>query len=414
MSKIVRFDPQPEELHRLRSGPLGPQIGGFAALLSQLGYCQANGWQKIRLIAELGRWLQSRGTKLTELHEGQISAFLRARWKRVSRQSGDQITMSQLLQHLRQAHVISPAPAALPSEIDSLEQAYRQFLLQERALAPASVEQYAGVTRRFLSHRFPNGKVRLKNLRAEAVTDFVLHDTSGRGRRSAQLMATVLRSFLSFLFQQEWIATNLAAAVPTVAGGRLSELPRFLEPAQVEKVLRSCDRRRKVGRRDYAILLLLARLGLRAGEVAQLTLEDIDWRTGELLVRGKGARIDKLPLLQDVGQALVDYLQKGRPECSSRRVFIQSKAPYVGFASPPNTVCGIVRRALARAQIESPHRGAHVLRHSLATQMLGQGASLTQIGQVLRHQQIQTTEIYAKVNLPALSKLALPWPGGVR
>ena len=159
---------------------------------------------------------------------------------------------------------------------------------------------------------------------------------------------------------------------------------------------------------------MLARLGLRAGEVAQLTLEDIDWRTGELLVRGKGARIDKLPLLQDVGQALVDYLQKGRPECSSRRVFIQSKAPYVGFASPPNTVCGIVRRALARAQIESPHRGAHVLRHSLATQMLGQGASLTQIGQVLRHQQIQTTEIYAKVNLPALSKLALPWPGGVR
>jgi site-specific recombinase XerD len=414
MSMNVRFDPQPEELHRLRAGPLGPHIGGFAALLSQLGYCRANGWLKIRLLAELGRWLQRRRIRLAQLHEGQTSAFLRARWRRVSRQSGDQITMGQLLQHLRQAHVIPQVPSAPPSEIGSLEQAYRSFLLQERALAPASVQQYAVVMRRFLSHRLRKGKVRLKNLRAEAVTDFVLHDTSGRGRRSAQLMAAVLRSFLGFLFQQGRIATNLAAAVPTVAGWRLSELPRFLEPAQVEQVLRSCDRRRKVGRRDYAILLLLARLGLRAGEVARLTLEDINWRTGELLVRGKGARIDKLPLLQDVGRALVDYLRKGRPECSSRRVFIQCKAPYVGFASPPSTVCGIVRRALARAHIQSRHRGAHVLRHSLATRMLGNGASLTQIGRVLRHQQVQTTEIYARVNLPALSGLALPWPGGVR
>ena len=410
----VRFDPQPEELHRLRSGPLGPHIGGFAVLLSQLGYCRDNGWQKIRLLADLSRWLQRRRIKLAQLHEGQTSAFLRARWQRVSRRSGDQITMSQLLQHLRQAHVIPPVPSAPPSDLDSMEQAYRSFLLQERALAPASVQQYAGVMRRFLAHRFPKGKARLKNLRAEAVTDFVLHDTSGRGRRSAQLMATVLRSFLGFLFQQGRTATNLAAAVPTVAGWRLSELPRFLEPGQVEQVLRSCDRRRKVGRRDYAILLLLARLGLRAGEVAQLTLEDINWRTGELLIHGKGTRIDKLPLLHDVGRALVDYLRKGRPECASRRVFIQCKAPHGGFASPPNTVCGIVRRALARAHIQSRHRGAHVLRHSLATRMLGNGASLTQIGQVLRHQQVQTTEIYAKVNLPALSGLALPWPGGVR
>lgn len=411
---IVRFDPNPEELHRLRSSPLGPHIGSFAGLLSRLGYCPNNGWQKVRLVADLSRWLQRRRTKLAHLHEGLTTAFLRARWKRVSRKSGDQITMDQLLQFLRQAHVIPPVPSVPPSEIDSMEQAYRSFLLQERALAPASVKNYADVMRRFLSHRFRNGKVRLNDLHAEAVTDFVLHDTAGRGRRSAQLMATVLRSFLSFLFQHGRITTNLAAAVPTVAGWRLSELPRFLESEQVEKVLRSCDRRRKVGKRDYAILLLLARLGLRAGEVAQLTLEDINWRTGELLVRGKGGRIDKLPLLQDVGRALVDYLREGRPECSSRRVFIQCKAPYVGFSSPPNTVCGIVRRALARAQIQSRHHGAHVLRHSLATRMLGNGASLTQIGQVLRHQQAQTTEIYAKVDLPALSGLALPWPGGVR
>jgi site-specific recombinase XerD len=279
---------------------------------------------------------------------------------------------------------------------------------------PESVDQYLPAVRRFLSYRFRSGKVRLKKLRAKDVTDFILHDNAGRGRRSLQLTASVLRSFLSFLFQQARITTNLTAAVPTVAGWRLSELPRYLEAEQVEKVLRCCDRRRKVGKRDYAILLLLARLGLRAGEVACLTFDDIDWRAGELLIRGKGARLDRSPLLQDVGKAVVDYLQKGRPDCPTRRVFVQCKAPYVGFASPPNAICGIVRSALARAKIESRHHGAHVLRHSLATRMLGNGASLAQIGQVLRHQLIQTTEIYAKVDLNALRALALPWPGGAR
>jgi site-specific recombinase XerD len=411
---IVRFDPKLEELHCLHIGPLGPHIESFAALLMQQGYCRNNGWQKMRLVADLSRWLQRKHTRLKQLSEDQTDKFLRMRWRQVSRQSGDQITMSQLLRHLRQTCAIPNAVPVLQNDIDSMEQDYRSFLFRERGFTPASAQLYVTVMRRFLFHRFSTGKVRLENLRAKDVTEFVLHDMSGRGRRSAQLMATVLRSFLSFLFQQGRIVANLAAAVPTVAGWRLSELPRFLEAEQVEKILRSCDRRRKAGKRDYAILLLLARLGLRAGEVANLVLEDIDWRSGELLIRGKGARIDKLPLLHDVGQALVDYLRKGRPDCSCRRVFIQSKAPYVGFANPPNTVCAIVRRALARAQIDSRHHGAHVLRHSLATRMLGKGASLAQIGQVLRHQQVQTTEIYAKVDLTALSALALPWLGGVR
>jgi len=410
---IVRFDPQPEELCSLHNGPLAPHIESFAVLLSQQGYCRANGWQKIKLVADLSRWLQKRQISLKQLNEGRADAFLRARWKQVSRQSGDQITTRQLLQHLRQSQAI-PSASMTPNEIELLQEQYSSFLLQERALGQASIEQYVIVVRRFLCHRFQTGKVRLEKLRAKDVTDFVLHDSSNRGRRSAQFMATVLRSFLQFLLQHGRITTNLAAAVPTVAGWRQSELPRFLEARQVEKILRSCDRRRKVGKRDYAILLLLARLGLRAGEVASLSLDDINWRAGELLIRGKGPRVDKLPLLQDVGQALVDYLQKGRPDCSSRRVFIQCKAPYVGFPNPPNAVCGIVRRALARAQVHSRHHGAHVLRHSLATRMLGKGASLAQIGQVLRHHQVQTTEIYAKVDLGALRGLALAWPGGAQ
>ncbi len=225
-------------------------------------------------------------------------------------------------------------------------------------------------------------------------------------------MTSVLRSFLNYLFQEGRTITNLAMAIPATAGGRLSELPRYLNAAQVEKLLRGCDRRHKVGRRDHAVLVLLARLGLRASEVAGLELGDIDWTAGELLVRGKGNRVDRMPLLQEAGQAVVDYLRRGRPPCSTRRVFVHCKAPYAGFSSPPNAVSGIVRRALGRAGLNPLNHGAHLLRHSLATNLLRGGASLAQIGQVLRPQQTQTTEIYAKVDMNALRSLAQPWPGG--
>jgi len=410
---IVRFDPLPEDLQAVRVGPLGPHIDRFAALISQQGYCRPNGWQKIGLFTDLSRWLERKHIKLKQLDERQIETFFKARWKRVPNRSGDRTTMAVLLRHLREEHVIPISPLST-SAVDLIIRGFERFLLQERGLTPASVEQYLPVARRFLSHRFPTENVRLKKLCAKDVTEFVLQDTASRGRRSAQLMTTVLRSFLGFLLQQGRIDSNLAASIPTVAGWRLSELPRFLEAAEVEKILRCCDRRKKVGKRDYAILLLLARLGLRAGEVACLTLEDIDWDAGELTIRGKGDRVDRLPLVQDVGKAVADYLQKARPHCQSRRVFIQCKAPYVGFASPPNGICGIVRRALKRAHLCPRHQGAHLLRHSLATRMLGNGASLAEIGQVHRHQQIQTTEIYAKVDLNALRALAQPWPGGAR
>ena len=182
----------------------------------------------------------------------------------------------------------------------------------------------------------------------------------------------------------------------------------------MEKLLRACDRRHRVGRRDYAVLVLLARLGLRASEVANLELDDIDWTAGELVIHGKGNRVDRMPLLQEVGKAVADYLKRGRPRCSTRRVFVHCKAPYAGFSSPPNAVSGVVNRALARAGLNPLNHGAHLLRHSLATNLLRSGASLAQIGQVLRHQQMSSTEIYAKVDVNALRALAQPWPGGVQ
>jgi len=409
-----RFRPHPKTLQPMQSGPLGAHLNSFAALLVQQGYCSVTGWNKLRLVADLSNWMVQRKLRVEDLNEYQIAKFLGWRWQRVVYRSGDKSTPALLLRHLRQADIVPPPVSPPLTPIDLVERDYGRFLRQERGFMSASVGQYLCVARRFLWHRFRGGKIRLKELCTKDVTGFILKDSSIRGRRSAQLMTSVLRSFLNYLFQEGRTAANLAAAIPAVAGGRLSELPRYLDAAQVERLLRCCDRRHKVGRRDYAVLVLLARLGLRASEVAGLELDDIDWTAGELIIRGKGNRMDRMPLLQAVGTAVADYLKRGRPHCSTRRVFIHSKAPYAGFSSPPNAVSAIVHRALGRAGLNPPNHGAHLLRHSLATNLLRSGASLTQIGQVLRHQQTQTTEIYAKVDVDALRALAQPWPGGAQ
>ena len=224
-------------------------------------------------------------------------------------------------------------------------------------------------------------------------------------------MTTAFRSFFRFLFQKGELQTNLAASVPTVASWRLSTVPKYLVPKEVKRVLKACNRRKAIGRRDYAILLLLARLGLRAGEVVALQLEDVNWRAGEILVRGKGLLHEQMPLPPDVGQALASYVRRDRPPCQTRRVFLCMKAPRRGFAHP-STLSTIVRRALARADLHPPLKGAHLLRHSLATSMLRSGAKMGEIAEILRHRALNSTEIYAKVDFEGLRSLAHPWPMG--
>ena len=219
-----------------------------------------------------------------------------------------------------------------------------------------------------------------------------------------------MRSFFRYLWHRGAISKDLSNCVPTVPNWSLSALPRFLLANEVERILTSCDRETAVGRRNYAILLLLARLGLRAGEVVGLSLDDIDWSTSQLIIRGKGGKSAPLPLARDVGQALADYLRVDRPRCGTRRVFIRSRVPYVGLGNA-STISALVMRALTHAGVEAPHKGAHVLRHSLATSLLRQGGSLDEIGKLLRHQSPNTTAIYAKFDLTALDTLALPWPG---
>jgi len=300
-----------------------------------------------------------------------------------------------------------------PSACEMILGQFQHYLRQQRGLAEATITCYTPVVRAFLAECFPKNNPDFHQLCASIVADFVRRQAERLTTKHAKNVVSALRSFLRHLLHRGAIDTDLAACVPTIATWSLSSVPKFLPAEQIQHVLDCCDRDSAIGKRDYAILLLLARLGLRAGEVVALTLEDIDWEAGLITVRSKRKRVAQLPLPVEVGAAMADYLRKARPHCSSRRVFIRGKAPLVGFANSI-AICSLVDRALQRAGVESVYRGSHLFRHSLATQMLNQGASLCEIGDLLRHRRPDTTTIYAKVDLISLRSLALPWPGGDR
>jgi site-specific recombinase XerD len=291
--------------------------------------------------------------------------------------------------------------------------AFEQYLLEVRALAPTTIINYIPFVRSFLEERFGHGRVTLSRLSASDVVRFVQRQAPQLHLKRAKLMTTALRSFLHYARYLGEVTLDLAAAVPIVANWSMTSIPRAISADHVRQLLASIDRRTAVGRRDYAILLLLARLGLRSSEVVLLELDDIDWKSGRLYVRGQGAQRLELPLPTEVGKAIVAYLRRGRPLSDSRRVFLRAKAPIRGFRSAC-AVGSIVRHSLKRAGIDAPTTGAHQFRHGLATEMLRQGASLGEIGELLGHRHPQTTKIYAQIDLQALRTLALPWLGGVR
>ncbi len=300
---------------------------------------------------------------------------------------------------------------AAGSSLDRLLGAFEQYLAQERGLSSATLANYLPATRCFLTERFGNGALLLRQLKAVDLSKSVLRYARSTSPGSAKVRVSALRAFLRFAFREGKIETDLASAVPTVANWRLASVPPSLNPQQIACLLNSCDQSTCVGQRDHTVLLLLWRLGLRAGEVVAMRLEDLHWRAGEMTVRGKGQRRARLPMPQDVGQALATYLRQGRPSCSSRRVFVRLRAPHRSFASSV-AICSLVRRALDRAGLRPERKGAHLLRHSLATEMVRRGASLDEIAQILRHNSPTTTEIYAKVDISALRELAQSWPGG--
>ncbi|HET7438666.1 MAG TPA: site-specific integrase [Nitrospira sp.] len=365
--------------------------------------------EKVKLLANFGQWLKRNGLAVANLDEPLVEAFLKRKHRE---RRGDLRTLQQFLDHLRRQNVV---PARnLPrdrSPLAHILNRYETHLRTERGLVAHTIQEYQSFVRKFLLERFRGQPLLLKAVKASDISDFILRHISGMGTRRAQTMTSAFRSFFRFLFQKGELQADLAASVPTVANWRLSTVPKYLTPKEVERVPKACDRRTAVGRRNYAILLLLARLGFRAGEVVALQLEDLNWRAGEILVRGKGLLHDWMPLPPDVGQALASYLRRDRPACRTRRVFICTKAPRRGFANP-STVSTIVRRALARAGLHPPLKGAHLLRHSLATSMLRSGATMSEIAEILRHRALNTTEIYAKVDFQSLRSLAHPWPMG--
>jgi len=396
------------DLRRYRVGPLAPHIDGLAALLSAGQYRRESARQKIRVVADLSLWLERRRLGADALDEQVVRRFFHRRHRHDQVRAGDVSAAAVVLELLRERGVV-PRSSTEADPRHAVEKDFERYLREERRLSQASLDNTLPFVRRFLSDRFGGGAVALQELHPSDVTRFVLRSIDGMSPSRAKLLVGALRSFFRFVRMRDEIATDLAGAVPTVADWRLSSVPKGIDPDDVRRLLRSCDRRTATGRRDYAILLLLARLGLRSGEVASLTLEDIDWEAAEMVIHGKGPRVDRLPLPRDVGAALVAYLCR-RPVCTMREVFVTARAPIQKLAR--GTVGYVVERAMARTNLDAPHKGAHVLRHTLAIDMLRRGASLPEIGELLRHRRLDTTAIYAKVDLGALRALALPWPGG--
>jgi len=395
----------------LRCAPLGSHLDSFAASLLDLAYADSTARWQLRLVADFCRCLARDGILATAVDGGLVDAYADERRRQGLLRRGQQATLARFVDHLRDKGVIpSVEPRPDESPVAGLLHRYETHLRAERGLTTATVDNYGPFVRDLLTERFGTEPLRLPELGPADVSSFVLRRAHSMSPGRAQLMVTALRSFFRFLLRSGEIEADLAACVPAVANWRLASVPKYLEPEQVERLLDGCDRSTSTGRRDYAILLLPARLGFRAGEVVALSLDDIDWRAGEITVPGKGLIRDRLPMPTDVGEALVDYVQQDRPRCSSRRVFLCMKAPRRGFAGP-SSVTTIVRRALERVSLDPPVKGAHILRHSLATGMLRSGASMREIGELLRHRHPATTEIYAKVDFASLRGLAQPWPG---
>jgi len=401
----------PTAAQRLRSCILGAHIDAFCARLVDLGFRPTTIRQKLWIASDLARWMAAERLAVGELGRQRVQEFLDARRRR---SRGFPSTVLLLVEQLGAAGVLPPShPVFDDSPMAALLGHYEQYLRHERGIAESTIGAYLSFVRPFVAGRLAGGAACSPSLCPSEVTDFLVARVRRMVPKHAQLMATALRSFLRFLFLRGETSTDLSHAVPTVRQWRLSSVPRYLPEQDVERLLGACDRSSATGRRDYAVLLLLARLGLRASEVVALELGDLRWRAGEIVVRGKGLVHDRLPLPPDVGEALALYLRKDRPPGCSRSVFLCTRAPHRCFAHP-STVSTIVARALARAGLAPPTRGAHLLRHSLATAMVRRGASFAEIGQVLRHRSPNTTEIYAKLDFGALRDVALPWPGEER
>jgi len=399
---LVSVKPKKDALHA--------HLITFLSLVSDLGYSPSTILTQLNLLKIFLKWIEENHVDAFNIDEGIAERFLIESGRKGAIRRGDNRTLHRFLDHLRRKGVIPYLkPKISKSPLTHLKSRYEDYLLKERGLSTTTGTRYWPHIQRFLHERFGNTPMRFCALCSQDIDRFLLRHARERTPKAAQLMVTAMRSFLRFLFRYGETKNDLSSAVPTVAAWRLSDVPKYIKLEEVETLLDSCDRTTTVGRRNYSMLLLIARLGLRAGEIVGLELDDINWRASELTVRGKGEFCDCLPLPQSVGEALAVYLKNDRPKCSTRKVFVRTRAPYRGFKDS-STVSTIVRRTVEKSGINAPSKGAHLLRHSLATGMLRNGASMAEIGELLRHRSPNTTEIYAKVDIQGLRSIVRIWP----
>lgn len=387
-------------------------LESFVRKLHTAGYALRTIRKKRCVVVSFFRWLRQEQVSVVDVNESHEVAFL----ERTPGISKDRLALERaavrgFLQHLCAIVGAVDTSDGVMSEANAFEESYEDYLRNERGLSERSVQVYRPFVKAFLGALLEaTGSVAPTAVGAQLIRGFLLKRVRGRSGAYARLVAVAVRSFLRFLYVRGETAEDLSLAVPTVRQWRLAPVHAFFSPAEVERILSTPDRTTPGGRRDYAILILLARLGLRAGEVVRLELGDIHWRTSEIVVRGKGRIVERLPLLSEVGEALALYIRKDRGHSSTQQVFLRKMAPCLGLTGPA-AIGHVVRTALARAEVRRSHRGAaHLFRHSLATRMIRHGASLEEIAEVLRHRSPATTEIYAKVEFQTLRGVARPWP----
>lgn len=388
-------------------GPLAEHVAGFAAELLGQGYTLTSAEQHVCFIAHVDRWLLAEGLGVEAMSAATLERYLAERRAAGYVEYRSMKAFGPVLEFLASRGALRPAEPVALDAVDELLGRYRDYLLVERGLSTGTAVGYVHLARRFVLTRVRDDQLDLAGLGPADAIEFALACCPGQARGTAKLLVTAIRSLLGWLHLTGVIPVPLASAVPTVAGWKLAGVPQTLTPVQLGALMACSDRRTPTGRRDHAIVLLLARLGLRAGEVARLGLDDIDWRAGELRIVGKGNRAECLPLPADVGAAITAYLRDGRPaSADGRTVFIRVHAPHRALTA--GGVGNVVNAAGIRAGIGHVH--AHQLRHSAATAMLRAGSPLAEVGQVLRHRSPSSTAIYAKVDRDALLTLARPWP----
>jgi len=400
-------------IHHLRDGILGQYLDDFAFYLIKQEYSHQTLHSYFGLISKLSIWLQNYQLNLSEFNEQRINEFIHYRKKTIGNfiRKGDAKALKAIISFLRNKNIIPQQEIAQSKNksIETLLEEFALYLVEEKGLTHSTIKREKGIIRQFLLKQFGKQTVHLEELSRSSLLAYINNSYKQYSSKNTQLIASVLRTFLHFLLVNGKVNAEFTGYIPSIPSYRTTHLPEFLTKNQVDQLLLSCDQKTASGCRNYAILLLLVRLGLRASEVLKLSLDDIDWQQGNIHIYGKRDKPRLLPLPHEVGSAIANYLKNKRPHSLIRQVFLRSRAPFQGLHNSSN-ISSIVHRALQSAGLSPRHQGAHLLRYTAASESLRCGATLFEIGDLLGHCSIDTTALYTKVDVVRLKELAMPWP----